>query len=769
MSYKIQPVRRRKPTDAELAILRVLWSRGPSTVREVAEAMGREGAYTTVLKLMQIMTDKGLVKRDDSSRTHVYKAAVVRRSDAAAAGHRSARQGLRRIGRQARAAGARRWKGVVRGAGRDPQAARRASWRWPMNPWIDVAGWTLVHFLWEGAGIARDRAGRCSGCFAIDRRRRDTPSPARRWSRCWRRHWSPPPCCHVRSRRRRPGALAAIADARARQPLASPDPRSRTTRRGDRRRRLATRRASMSQPAAPRAWLPLVVMLWIAGVARAARYGSPAAGGASLGFIARHARPRRRAWTDAAARIAATLGLSRRVHVVDTSLVDTPTVIGWVRPVILLPIAAFAGLSPSQVEAILAHELAHIRRHDFLVNLLQTFAETILFYHPAVWWLSARIRTEREHCCDVVALSVCGDAVSYAEALVELESWRTVHSRLAVAATGGTLLTRVRRLLGAPADDAPRSFGAHGHCRRRGARRSAWPARRTTSLAAQPDDAAAPQVAGDASDPAAWSMVFNHDDSTMRFIGFRGRDLIRFAYQIPEARVIGGPRWLDEQILQIVVNLDAAPRADEMPGIVRAGARRQAAAEDAHREAQLPGARAGHGASKTARSGPSSAWRAGRASTCSNGSPRGSLGTSCRRVAARAAVRRRAGQPVGLDAVRVDHDAAVRARNCATTCAAGCSTPRAASTEPARLGPNLVALKAPDIVDRTGLRGRYDVEFSAFYPTAALMTRFPFLTNVFEPIGFTSIPRALDDQLGLKLVESEAPYDVIVIDQAERP
>jgi uncharacterized protein (TIGR03435 family) len=85
------------------------------------------------------------------------------------------------------------------------------------------------------------------------------------------------------------------------------------------------------------------------------------------------------------------------------------------------------------------------------------------------------------------------------------------------------------------------------------------------------------------------------------------------------------------------------------------------------------------------------------------------------------------------------------------------------------LGPTLVAVKAPDIVDRTGLSGRYDVEFSAFYPTAALMSRFPFLKNVFEPMGFTSIPRALEDQLGLALVESEAPYDVIVIDQAEQP
>jgi uncharacterized protein (TIGR03435 family) len=87
----------------------------------------------------------------------------------------------------------------------------------------------------------------------------------------------------------------------------------------------------------------------------------------------------------------------------------------------------------------------------------------------------------------------------------------------------------------------------------------------------------------------------------------------------------------------------------------------------------------------------------------------------------------------------------------------------------ARLGPTLVEIGTPDIVDRTGLKGRYDVEFSVFYPTAALMTRFPFLRNVFEPIGFPSISRALADQLGLVLVESEAPYDVVVIDQAQQP
>ena len=136
-----------------------------------------------------------------------------------------------------------------------------------------------------------------------------------------------------------------------------------------------------------------------------------------------------------------------------------PTVVGWLRPAILLPIAALAALSPSQVEAILAHELAHIRRHDYAVNVLQTLAETLLFYHPAVWWLSKRIRVEREHCCDDVAIAICGDPVGYAQALAELERWRSASPAMAMAATGGSLLDRVRRILRVPTADEPRSPG----------------------------------------------------------------------------------------------------------------------------------------------------------------------------------------------------------------------------------------------------------------------------------------------------------------------
>ena len=121
--------------------------------------------------------------------------------------------------------------------------------------------------------------------------------------------------------------------------------------------------------------------------------------------------------------------------------------IGWLKPVILIPTSALAGLSPLQLEAILAHELAHIRRHDYLVNLLQTLVETLLFYHPAVWWVSKQIRIERENCCDDLAVSLCGDPILYAQALADLEHLRGAGTNLVLAANGGSLLHRVKRLL----------------------------------------------------------------------------------------------------------------------------------------------------------------------------------------------------------------------------------------------------------------------------------------------------------------------------------
>jgi uncharacterized protein (TIGR03435 family) len=111
-------------------------------------------------------------------------------------------------------------------------------------------------------------------------------------------------------------------------------------------------------------------------------------------------------------------------------------------------VGALGGLPAEQFEALLLHELAHIRRHDYLVNILQSIAEALLFYHPAVWWVSGHIRAERELCCDDMAVSASGDALTYARALAQLESYRPAHLGAAVAANGGSLADRIARLLG---------------------------------------------------------------------------------------------------------------------------------------------------------------------------------------------------------------------------------------------------------------------------------------------------------------------------------
>ncbi|MEZ5327193.1 MAG: M56 family metallopeptidase [Verrucomicrobiales bacterium] len=142
------------------------------------------------------------------------------------------------------------------------------------------------------------------------------------------------------------------------------------------------------------------------------------------------------------------LCVSRPVRLLSSALVPVPMVVGWMKPVILVPTALFAGLPPSQLEAILAHELAHVRRWDYLANLLQNAVETLLFFHPCVWWVSARMRQEREHCCDDAAADACGGAVQFARALAALEELRASKAPFAIAATSGSLLGRVQRLLG---------------------------------------------------------------------------------------------------------------------------------------------------------------------------------------------------------------------------------------------------------------------------------------------------------------------------------
>jgi GWxTD domain-containing protein len=190
-----------------------------------------------------------------------------------------------------------------------------------------------------------------------------------------------------------------------------------------------------------------IVPLWMAGVSV---FYLRSLGGwfAARRLRSAGVRPAFAEWQERFSTLCARMGIRRAVALVESCLTEVPVVIGYLRPVVLLPAGLATGLSTEQVEALLLHELAHIRRHDYLVNLLQNVVEGLLFYHPAVWWVSHVIRTEREHCCDDAVVELRGDVRGYAGALAALESMRAPEA--ALAASGGSLVKRVRRLLRQP-------------------------------------------------------------------------------------------------------------------------------------------------------------------------------------------------------------------------------------------------------------------------------------------------------------------------------
>jgi GWxTD domain-containing protein len=277
---------------------------------------------------------------------------------------------------------------------------------WISHFWIQRLGWALLHFLWQGTAIAiayailrRLLAGSLAaqgryvlGCMALGAM---TVAPAVTFFMV--------PAAHITL-------------------WPSPVPASEWQR-----------------------LLPGVVALWLSGVL----VSSLRLLGAWR-FTARlrsAAHPAPHEWQQTVERIAACVGARQAVRLLISSMVDVPTVIGWLRPVILVPVEFFIGLPVEHIKALLAHEIAHIRRLDYLVSVLQSIAEAVLFYHPAVWWISEQIRAERELCCDDIAVAVGGDVFTYASALAELESRHPARLKTALAANGGSLVNRIRRLI----------------------------------------------------------------------------------------------------------------------------------------------------------------------------------------------------------------------------------------------------------------------------------------------------------------------------------
>ena len=279
-------------------------------------------------------------------------------------------------------------------------------------------GWALLHSLWQGAAI-------CALAAVLLRLMRHK-NPQLRYAVT---------CCAM-------GALVIAATGTVFYLMGEPVPLS---------TEMAVKSIAQSREGAV-AWLmgviPKLPIIWAAGVLV---LSVRLLGGWC--WLRRDIRlwasPAPAEWRWRAASLSRAMGMAGRVKVLVSQRLCSPMAIGWIKPLVLLPASALLHLPPDALEAILAHELAHIRRRDFLVNLVQSVVEVLFFYHPAVWWLSSQIRELREHCCDDEAAKLCGSAVDYASALAELETLRGGHAtpQLAHAANGASLMKRIQHLL----------------------------------------------------------------------------------------------------------------------------------------------------------------------------------------------------------------------------------------------------------------------------------------------------------------------------------
>ncbi|WP_343667798.1 M56 family metallopeptidase [Chitinophaga sp.] len=155
------------------------------------------------------------------------------------------------------------------------------------------------------------------------------------------------------------------------------------------------------------------------------------------------------AWEKHLERLAAQLRIPRKVQLLISTHIQVPVMIGFLKPLILLPVAMFNNLTAEQLEAILLHELAHIKRNDYLLNIFQSIVETILFFNPFIWWITKNIRLEREHCCDDLVIASQVQPLQYAKALVALEEYRLTVNALAMAAADNKqhLFHRIKRIM----------------------------------------------------------------------------------------------------------------------------------------------------------------------------------------------------------------------------------------------------------------------------------------------------------------------------------
>lgn len=299
------------------------------------------------------------------------------------------------------------------------------------SPLIERLGLTLIHFVWEGAAVALLLA---AGLWLTRKMGANS-----RYGLACIAMLALAICPIVTFLELSPPAPPTMTSVPLRPPVAS----------------MLRHKITIVEQMAPssqkdlevRAFLPALVWLWVFGV-----------GVLTLrligGFVQverlrrRYSKPASPEWQERINRLSAQLGIRQKVRILESARIEIPAAMGVLRHIVILPCSIATRLAPLEIESLLLHELAHIRRHDYLINMLQTAIETALFYHPAVWWVSRIVRIEREHCCDDIAARASESPIVYASALASLEELRGAIPHLSMSAKRGFLMNRIQRILG---------------------------------------------------------------------------------------------------------------------------------------------------------------------------------------------------------------------------------------------------------------------------------------------------------------------------------
>jgi uncharacterized protein (TIGR03435 family) len=588
-----------------------------------------------------------------------------------------------------------------------------------LQPWVERLGLTLLHFLWQGTIIVT--------VYALVRRRgAHTLSPNGRYSLA---------CAAL--------AAIAIVPIVTWMNLSRPLPESAAV----------TFTAPMSAPrtesvpaislllpnaadaALPVQFLSWVVSLWLIG---ATAFSLRLLGGWIFAQRIRHrlARAASLEWQRTLNRLKARISVTRPVRLLVSGLLDAPAAIGWFRPIVLVPAGALAGLPSAQIEALLLHELAHIRRHDYLVQILQSVVEAVFFYHPGVWWVSGHMRTERELCCDDIAVSITGDAVVYARALAEFDSARLMQPAV-VAANSGSVADRIARLLGQSSTTGRASIGT-----------ATAPALILLSVGVWSvfaQTSGRPQFEVASIKPSFSEAIMNLRALPSRLTADASLQvLMQYAYAVQPFQVEGGPSWLTSERYQIDATADATASRDRMFLML------QSLLEDRFRL-------------KTHRDVKELSVFTLVADKSNLKLPPPREGMCVDSVADAAAEWAGVGR---MPAPGELQPAKGRCGSAVLVLGPGGAQMHGGKIAMPELVRMLSMLLGRSVIDRTGFTELFDLQL-VFVPDDTTPAMPPPPPDA--GISGVSVAQALQQQLGLRLESTKGPVQVIVVDQAERP